>query len=437
MMLVTVVVLAMASLDLVAAHWSLQRSLAAYSKHNQVDQASDWAQMIAVLYDEFGSWSQVQKHLGTESSLRIDGQSLGELKAVLSLNNGGVVRTQNSLRAASNWESAPILFRGHKVGTLSMQGYISPQVAVLKARITRNFDIALFVVVFVTSLLAFLFIIVSIRNFLKPLEQLARSAVSMTAGDFDVPLPAGGDMEIQNVVNAFSVSRQRLHEARQTRQKVLADIHHELRTPLNVIGNRLEAIHLGLFEWDEQTAAILHEETERIRTIVDDLEQLNEVHTGVQKLDFTWVVVQDWLPKLVGLFEVEAHQKEVKLRLLIPEEPICTWIDKNRMAQVVINLLANAFRYTPSGKNIFVKVEQSQEGVSFSIQDEGIGIDAEHLPFIFERFYRAEASRSRDTGGAGLGLAIVQEVVHAHGGQVTVRSVRHEGTCFRILLPHP
>lgn len=436
MLLTTIIIISMALLDLVAAHWSLRRSLLTYSKHNQADQAQDWAQVFGVLYDEFGSWNEVKQNLTNESSLRIDGQKLGQLTAVIVLNNGVVIRTKPQAVRQSDWESSPILFRGRKVGILYMQGYISPQVESLKRRITHSFDSAQFLVVFVTSVIAFIFIVVFVRSFLKPLEQLAQSATSMTSGEFNAPLPAGGDLEIQNVVSAFAVTRKRLQEAQETRKKVLADIHHELRTPLNVIANRLEAIHLGLYQWDAQTATILHEETERIRTIVDELEQLNDVQSGEQELHIAWVSVEEWLPKLVGLFAVEANRQGVELQLVLPSKPLQIWMDKNRMSQVMINLVSNALRYTPRGKHIHIKVEQDDSGTVIQVEDEGTGIESEHLPFIFERFYRVEPSRNRKTGGAGLGLAIVQEVVNAHGGNVTVRSFPGEGTCFRIFLPN-
>lgn len=437
MVLVTGVILAMTSLDLVAAHWSLQRSLTAYTTHNEVDQAGDWAQLMGVLYDEFGSWTRVQQHLASESSLEIDGQTLQQLKAVILLRDGTEIRTQANLQVKSGWKSAPIVFHKQPVATLWMQAYVSPQVNRLKRRITFNFDGAQFLVGFLTAFLAFLFVVVWIRNFLKPLEQLAQSASAMTAGDFNTPLPGGGDVEIQNVVNAFSVTRQRLQEAQETRKKVLADIHHELRTPLNVIANRLEAIHLGLFQWDKETATILHAETERIRTIVDELEQLNEFQTGIQKLSLSWIEAHDWLPQLMALYRVEANLRNVELRLSLPPSPVRIWMDKNRMSQVIINLLSNALRYTPAGKRIEVAVEAEQTGAVLTVKDEGTGIEPAYLPFIFERFYRVEPSRSRDLGGAGLGLAIVQEVVNAHHGEVTVRSLPGEGTCFRIFLPEP
>ncbi|QQE80039.1 HAMP domain-containing sensor histidine kinase [Alicyclobacillus sp. SO9] len=435
MVLVTTVILAMSFLDLVAAHWSLQQSLYKYSRHNQTDQTSDWAQMMGVLYDEFGSWNAVRQHLASESSLHIDGQKLSQLEAVVVPNNGGVIRTQSHAKRKPDWQSAPILFQNTKVGTFYMHPYISPQVRTLKRRITYGFDTAQFLVVFIISIVAFLFVVVLVRSFLRPLEDLAATAISMTAGAFDAPLPTGGDVEIQNVINAFAVTRNRLQEAQETRKRILADIHHELRTPLNVIGNRLEAIHLGLYQWDKQTATILHEETERIQTIVDELDELNEVQAGVQKLDLAWVSVEDWLTKLVTLFEAEATRRSVNINVHIEDKSLCILMDKNRMSQVIINLISNALRYTPPGKRIIVTVRNAVHGVVFTVEDEGIGIDSSHLPFIFERLYRIEPSRSRDKEGAGLGLAIVKEVVDAHAGEVTVRSLPGKGTRFTILIP--
>ncbi|QSO52124.1 HAMP domain-containing histidine kinase [Alicyclobacillus curvatus] len=425
----------MAGLDLVAAHMSLQRSLFTYAKHNQADQAADWAQLIGVLYDEFGSWSRVQKHLADESALQIDGHRLGQISAVILTNTQVVIRTKTDAIPTPHWKTAPILFHGRQIGVLRMQGYVPSQVERLKQRITRNFDEAQFVVLAVISFLAFVFITISIRSFLKPLQQLAVSAAAMTAGDFDARLPKTADEEIQQVVQAFSVTRHRLQEAGEIRKKVLADIHHELRTPLNVISNRLEAIHLGLFYWDGQTALLLQEELERIQTIVDELEQLNDVEAGVHKLDCSWVIVQEWLPKLMNLFAAEANQRSVCLKLSLPADPLSIWVDKNRMSQVVVNLISNALRYTPPGKNIDVNVKFTIQQVVLAVQDEGVGIGPEHLPFVFERLYRVESSRNRETGGAGLGLAIVKEVVNAHGGDVTVRSRLGEGTCFQIRLP--
>ncbi|WDL96075.1 HAMP domain-containing sensor histidine kinase [Alicyclobacillus sp. ALC3] len=436
MLLVTSVILAMAVLDLVAAHWSLRRSLFSYSQHSQVDEAVDWAQLFGVLYDEFGTWKAVQQHLPHEASLQIDGQQLGRLSAVIMLKSGGVIKTQPQAEIQTNWRTAPILYHGLDVGTLYLQGYPAPQIPGLQRRITLGFDKAQFLVVFIIALLAFTFVVVEIRHFLKPLERLALSATLMTAGEFNAPLPSDGDKEIQTVVQAFSVTRSQLHEAQETRQKVVADIHHELRTPLNVIANRLEAIQLGLFHWDEQTATILQEETERLKSIVDELARLNDVESNVSQPNFAWVDIHEWLPKLVGLFGAEAANRGVLLNVEVPDQPVQVWMDRNRMSQVVVNLISNALRYTSNGQRIKVTGVKRLSAVAITVEDDGIGIAPEHLPFIFERFYRVEPSRSRATGGAGLGLAIVKEVVNAHNGDVTVRSVPGKGTRFEIILPN-
>jgi signal transduction histidine kinase len=206
------------------------------------------------------------------------------------------------------------------------------------------------------------------------------------------------------------------------RRNMLADIAHELRTPLTVIRGRLEGIVDGIYPIDEGHVVSALEETYLLERLVDDLRLLTLAETRQLPFERRAVDLKGLAQRVIDLFSAEAEEKGIRLFLEAESEPVGAHLDPQRAEQVVSNLVGNALRYTPEGGNIWITLQNEVDGAHLSVSDNGPGVPAEDIPQMFDRFWRGEKSRSRASGGAGLGLAIAKQLVEAQNGNITARN---------------
>ncbi|MEP9364894.1 HAMP domain-containing sensor histidine kinase [Nocardioides sp. CN2-186] len=264
----------------------------------------------------------------------------------------------------------------------------------------------------------------------RPIRRMAVAAQRAGDGDLDARVPDRRRDEIGEVARAFNRMADRRQQLEGARRRMVSDVSHELRTPLANVRGWLEAVQDGLAEPDARLVASLHEETLHLQRLVDDLHDLSVGDAGEMRLDPVEVEVAVFLEQVADGFHGAAGSVGVVLR--VEAEPGAAVVaDPVRIRQAVGNLVANAIRHTPPGGEIVLR---GGDGV-LEVADTGAGIPAADLPHVFERFRRADASRSRATGGSGLGLAIVRQIVEAHGGAVTIESDVGVGTRVRITLP--
>ncbi|MER6998515.1 HAMP domain-containing sensor histidine kinase [Streptomyces sp. NPDC000410] len=278
----------------------------------------------------------------------------------------------------------------------------------------------------------------------RPLRALTGAAQRMKDGDDAGPVPVTGDNEIARLAAAFNdmaAHRARLEEQRKV---MVSDVAHELRTPLSTIRGWLEGAQDGIAEPDPAFIASLLEEAVQLQHIVDDLQDLAQADAGALRLRPEPAVrIEDILGQAAAAHRGAAEGAGVTLTVGAPEgtEPPPLTADPVRLRQAVGNLVSNAVRHTPEGGSVTLRAYGSGnadgegELVVVEVADTGTGIPAEDLPYVFDRFWRAEKSRSRRTGGSGLGLAIVRKLAEAHGGTVEVRSTVGEGSVFTLRLP--
>jgi signal transduction histidine kinase len=226
------------------------------------------------------------------------------------------------------------------------------------------------------------------------------------------------------------------------RRQLTADVAHELRTPLTTVGTHIEAMMEGLWEPTLARLSSCREEIERIGGLVSDMENLARVESGNLKLDMDFVNLRDLAEKTLRNFEAQIREKNLNVSVTGSCRDV--WADGKRMQQVLTNLLSNAVKFAEhtkhtkhalQGGTIRVALSETDDAVLLSVEDDGIGISPEDLPFVFERFYRADKSRSRASGGSGIGLAIVRSIMTAHGGNVKAENRPEGGSRFRIALP--
>ncbi len=268
----------------------------------------------------------------------------------------------------------------------------------------------------------------------SPILNTVTVTKQISDGDYDVRITeVSNTRELNELIVAVNHLADSLGKQESLRKQLTADVAHELRTPLTSIGTHIEAMIEGVWEPTGERLKSCHDEILRIGKIIQDLENLAKVESDNLKLDKTQINLNELSEKAVGNFAAEIDKK--KLNVSIYGESSDTYADQNRVSQVIINLVSNAVKYTPEHGIIKIFISEDKQFVRLSVSDNGIGIPEDELPYVFERFYRADKSRNRMTGGSGIGLAIVKSIVTAHGGMVEAESHLNEGSRFVVKLP--
>jgi signal transduction histidine kinase len=270
---------------------------------------------------------------------------------------------------------------------------------------------------------------------LRPVGHLKDAAEQMSHGDLSVRVPVESQDELGQLAVAFNSMAGNIEQQEQLRRNMVGDVAHELRTPLTNLRGYLEAVRDGLITPDSALVDNLYEETMLLNRLVADLHELAQAEAGQLTLVRTATSLREVVEQAVGILRPQAGAKDVSLSVEIPDVLPDVDIDRERIGQVLRNLLSNALSHTPGGGEIRVSAVQEDDFVQVSVCDTGEGIAPEHLAHVFDRFYRADRSRARHTGGYGLGLAIVKQLVLAHGGTIAVESEPGSGSTFTFSVP--
>ena len=269
----------------------------------------------------------------------------------------------------------------------------------------------------------------------QPLRRLVAAARAIAGGDLKKRIEARGPRETRSLAEAFNQMAASLEEAEQRRRDLTADIAHELRTPLAVLQGNLSAILDGVYTPSKEEVAALYDQVLRLNGLVADLGELAQFDSGHLLLQLGPADLVPLLERTVALFQPAAEAKGVSVATQWPAELPLVTADAARVGQVLNNLLSNALRYTPPGGEVVLGADAEGTTVEIWVADTGEGIPEADLPHVFQRFWRAEHSRSREHGGAGLGLAIVKQLVEAMSGTIGVQSDAGKGARFWFRLP--
>jgi signal transduction histidine kinase len=294
---------------------------------------------------------------------------------------------------------------------------------------------SLIIAIMVAGLVGLLLSLLLSRSILRSVDELISAARGMEKGDLSQRVSVRSKGELGELASAFNAMAEGLTRLEQLRQNMVTDVAHELRTPLSNVSGYLEALRDGIVDPTPEMIASVHEEAMMLNRLVDDLQELAMAEAGQLKLVRQPVSVKLVAEKSVQSLKSQADEKDVKIKINFPDDLPLVEADAERMGQVLRNLLNNAITNTPSGGEITIQARIVDSQVEISVQDNGLGISAEHLPYVFERFYRVDQSRTRSTGGAGLGLAIVKQLVEAQGGQVGIDSQVNVGTRITFTSP--
>jgi signal transduction histidine kinase len=274
---------------------------------------------------------------------------------------------------------------------------------------------------------------VTARRITAPLQALATGARRIGRGDLSREVPVTGHDEIAEMARTFNAMAADLRRAEDGRRELLADIAHELGTPLAVLQANLEGMLDGVIEVTPARLASLHSQTKVLTRLVRDLRDLALLREGVLRLDRQPVDIAQLVREVVETSRAAADEKGVTLA--VAGDPVVVVADRERIAQVLHNLVSNARRHTDRGGVVRATVTAAGAEGQVEVADTGAGIPTGDLAHVFDRFHRVDRSRSRTTGGAGLGLAIVKQLVETHGGRVWVRSREGQGSTFGFTLP--
>ena len=336
-------------------------------------------------------------------------------------------------------QGTPVTVNGQVVGTI-LTPASPPGLTPEETGYLQRTDLALVLASGGALVVAVLVGLLLARTITRPLEALTQATHRLTGGELGQQVAVRSSDEIGELAMAFNQMSSELARAVQVRRQMTADIAHELRTPLTVIAGYIESMADGVLAPTPQRLAVIYSEIEHLQRLVGDLRTLTQADSGELTLHKQPTSALELMQRAQAAFAHRAEQQGVSLTVQpngaggqhAATPPIA--VDDIRMAQVLGNLLSNALRYTPPGGRIELSARPSGDGVDLSVHDSGQGIAAADLPFVFNRFYRADKSRS-DEGESGLGLAIVKALVEAHGGSIEALSEPGHGTTMMIHLP--
>ncbi len=344
--------------------------------------------------------------------------------------------------------STPAAFNRHMVGMSAMMsgntivGNTQPLEMELfsnyQAAVTEALSLAT-VVALIAAVLASFFIS---RQVVGPVQRMMAISHRIAEGEYEQRLNVSGSVqsnhldELDQLALTFNQMADKLEKTEAMRRQLIGDVSHELRTPLTAIKGYMEGLMDGVLPATPDTFQQVHTEADRLQRLVNDLQELSRVEAGAFQLKIRPVSMDDLIDTVMGHLNRQFEEKGILLEKGQPVGLLKVAADKDRILQVLTNLVGNALQYTQPGGKVRIETSRNKNELVISIIDTGIGISPEHLPHIFNRFYRTDKSRARASGGSGIGLTIAQALVKAHHGRIWAESAGEgKGSSFHFTLP--
>ncbi|HEX2905612.1 MAG TPA: ATP-binding protein [Phototrophicaceae bacterium] len=394
---------------------------------------------VMAYYQNHGGWDGLEVWLDQSQISSDPGFPLVRLFALA--NTRGVIvagfgpfHTNQRLDDNQLADGIPILVNGKHVAT-ALLAVPPPELGPRERNYLNAAYQALFFSGVVASSAALLIGVLLSRHFLRPLRELAKAITAMKHGDLNQRVEVRSQDELGQLAQTFNQMSAEIYRANQLRKQMTADIAHDLRTPLTVITGYLEGLRDGTLKPTSARFDIMYQETTLLKRLIDDLRTLSLADAGELKLECQPIQAAELLEQVRQSFEPLAAEAGVTLRIQADANLPEIQVDRERLVQVLANLVTNALHYTPAGGSITLGAASSPDHLLLTVTDTGTGIAADKLPNVFERFYRVEESRSQNDGESGLGLAIAKSIVEAHHGTITAESQLGHGTTMKITFP--
>jgi len=418
-----------ADLATVYSSLNLDSHLTSAARSRLARSAEHFGDVAGVVYADSGGWTaearQALVHLAEADGLAA---------AIVDENGGNVVILTPSGRPEEDAvANAPVLADGRTVGRVSVSQSDGKLLTPVETRLRRELNRMHLMAGVTSAAIALAVALYLAWSLSRPLRLIRAGAERMGEGQLDTRVREVGDDEIRAVARALNSLAETLAREEALRKESVADLAHELRTPVMGLLARIEAAQDGVFSDDAANLAAMHGEAVRLSRLLDDLSSLADAERPGMLLEREPVDLAEVTARQIAAVEGLFARKGVSVTSDL--EPAVVDGDAVRLQQIVVNLLSNALRYTDEGGQVLVRVGRDGQNAVLEVEDTGIGIAEDDLGHVFERFWRGEKSRSRATGGTGIGLAVVQGLARAHGGQVTVSSVLGQGATFRVTMP--
>ncbi|MFO7814217.1 MAG: HAMP domain-containing sensor histidine kinase [Halanaerobiales bacterium] len=420
-----------------------------YLKDIRENKVSNLKNLLEESYSQLNNWNEAQNIIGNFASLN-------DFRVVLINNEREIIafsspnmfgKMNHNMRGEmseqmsdspniniKNYESMNLYSSGDKVGELLWQRSRLEEIAsntedIFMDQINR--------VIYIAAIITALLVIGATYFFSKyltnSLNKMNKMAKDVAEGNLEQEINIKSNDEVGELGDTFNQMVRKLRYLEKIRKESASDLAHELRTPLSNIKNYIEAVEDDVIEWNLQTYQEVNEELERLIKLVNRLNELNEAEAKILNSDKQEFNLKELVNKIVKNYKLSALKKNIDFNLQIENEPKI-YADKNAIKQIFNNIISNALRYSSKGESIEIDIKEFANNFKISISNKGTKIDQKDLPYLFERFYRTDKSRSQKNGGLGIGLTITLNLVEAHGGSIEVESDKNL-TTFIIELP--
>ena len=306
----------------------------------------------------------------------------------------------------------------------------------LNASVTRSVNAALLRSTLIASLAALGVSFFVSQRITRPIRQLSAASQRIAAGHYHETLLHRSDDELGELTHTFNQMASSLAQTEKLRQQLIADVTHELKTPLASITAYMEGLQDGVLQPDDETFGQIHREAHRLQRLVQDLQNLSRAEAGQLQIKLERCDLVEIARSALDWLRPQFQEKNITLIAELPDQPLHFRGDHDRISQVLLNLLSNALHYTPCEGRVTLSLMTDKGHIQFTVQDNGIGLTPEATTLIFQRFYRVDPSRARESGGSGIGLTIARHLVEAHQGKIWAESSgENQGSTFFVELP--
>ncbi len=447
------------TLNAVVSRWNFQRGFLEYVVEQELDTINAAVARLGQAYQEAGSWDDIQgNHRFLRDLLRDSSdQSPGgrrpgsrpppggppgrpppddplEFNRRISLidMSGNVVVGRNS--PSDSAHTVPVIVSGATVGHVNIEPrrQLTDQV---DQEFAKDQERSIYVIALAALVLAALISALMARQLTRPMRSLAVGARAISDGQYDTRIPEVRNDELGDLAHEFNELAVTLDKNRVARRQWVTDIAHELRTPLAILRGELDAIEDGIRTFDAASKKSLQDEVSRLASLVDELHELTIYDEDRQNYRFESFDVMAVLGDILASSRNRLADSGIELATNLPEKQIVVVADAEKLERVFLNLIENTIRYTDAPGKLSVSCRHSDDSVIVEFADSAPGVPLSKLSRLFDRLYRVDESRSRDTGGSGLGLAICKAIVNAHGGAIEALASELGGVLIRVRLP--
>ena len=425
----------------------MSKSFDQYLNETKKVEIGEWRTIYTNYYEENGdSWDGVQSVIVTYSLQTAYGPTMerSHYQPVVLIDPEGVILAHPQSEFIGQSVNDRMVEHGYPIfddessmliGYLLPVDYFNHQFWLLEENYLNNMRKSVILGVTATIVISIIIGLAFARNLTKPLNNLISSVRRIAQGSTTESVIVENDDEIGELALAFNQMSSQLARANDARVQLFADISHELRTPITAISGTLENKLVKNKACPPEEISTLYDEMLRLSGMVTELQNISRLDAGHMPISKTLIDFKTFFQDFLIIIEADAEARDIQVKVDLGEKlPYC-YADPERLKQIVLNLVSNALRYTTNGGVVIFKAWSDKNNFIFSVSDTGIGMTEEECKHVFERFYRSDQSRARETGGTGLGMAITQGLVLAHNGTINVKSTKGVGTTFTVTLP--